>query len=63
MFSYCLKCGKNTDSKNAKFVRTKNERIMLLSEFSVCNSRKLTFFKDQEGRGVLSSFLGVKVPV
>ena len=61
MFSYCLKCGKNTDSKNAKFVRTKNERIMLLSEFSVC--RKLTFFKDQEGRGVLSSFLGVKVPV
>ena len=26
---YCLKCRKNTDSKNPKVVRTKNGRIML----------------------------------
>ena len=31
MLSYCLKCRKNTKSKNPKVVRTKNGRIMLLS--------------------------------
>ena len=31
MLSYCLKCRKNTESKNPKVARTKNERIMLLS--------------------------------
>ena len=32
MLSYCLKCKtKKTESKNPKVVRTKNERIMLLS--------------------------------
>ena len=29
MLSYCLKCRKNTESKNLKAVRTKNRRIML----------------------------------
>ena len=29
MLSYCLKCRKNTESKNPKFVRTKNNRILL----------------------------------
>ena len=29
MLSYCLKCRKNTESKNLKFVRTKRGRIML----------------------------------
>ena len=31
MLSYCLKCRKNTESKNLKIVRTKNGRIMLVS--------------------------------
>ena len=31
MLSPCLKCGKNTESKNPKVARTKNGRIMLLS--------------------------------
>ena len=30
MSSYCLKCIKNTESKNPKAVRTKNGRIMIL---------------------------------
>ena len=54
---------KNTESKNPKVVRTKNGRIMLLSKCAVCNSRKLRFLKGQEARGVLSNFLGVKVPI
>ena len=31
MLSYCLKCRKNTESKNPKLVKSKNGRIMLLS--------------------------------
>ena len=30
MLSYCLQCRKNTENKNPKVVKTKNERIMLL---------------------------------
>ena len=36
MLSYCLKYRKNTESKNAKAVKTKNGRIMLLSKCAVC---------------------------
>ena len=49
MLLYCLKCRKNTESKNLKVARTKNERIMLLSKCAVrvsknqnlSNSKKL----------------------
>ena len=41
MPSYCLKCRKNTESKNLKVVRTKNGRTMLLSKFAVCNLLKI----------------------
>ena len=60
--SYCLKCRKNTESKNPKVRRTKNGRIMLLSKFAVCNSKKLKFIKEQEASGLLSS-LGIKTPL
>ena len=30
MLSYCLKCIKNTESKNPKVVRTQSKNIMLL---------------------------------
>ena len=59
MLSYCLKCRKNTKSKNPKIVRAKNGRIMLLSKYSMCNSKKSKFLKEQETRGLLSS-LGIK---
>ena len=62
MFSFCLKCLKNAESKSAKAFETKNGRIMLLSKCSVCNSKKLKFFKKQEVRGLLSS-LGVRTPL
>ena len=32
MLSYCLKCRKNTESKNPNVARTKNGRIILLSK-------------------------------
>ena len=40
MLSYCLKCRKNTESKDPKVVRTENGRIMLLSKCAVCDSKK-----------------------
>ena len=61
MLSYCLKCRKNTKSKNPEVVRTKNGRIMLLSKCAVCDSKKSTFIKEQEASGLLSS-LGIKIP-
>ena len=59
MLSYYLKCRKNTESKNAKVLKTKNETIMLLSKCAVFISRKSKFIKEQEARGVLNN-LGIK---
>ena len=39
MWSYCLKCRRNRESKNPKVTKTKNGRIMLLSKCAVCGSK------------------------
>ena len=62
MLSHCLKCRKNTESKDPKLVRTKNGRIMVLSKCEVFNSKKLKFIKQQEASGLLSS-LGIRTPL
>ena len=49
---------KKTESKNPKIVKTKNGRVMLLLKCAVCDSEKLTFIKEQEPSGLLSS-LGI----
>ena len=58
---HCLKCRKNTESKNPKVARTKNGRIMLLSKCAVCDSKKSDFIKEQEASRLLNS-LGIKTP-
>ena len=50
-----LKCRKNTEYKNRKVLRTKNNRIMFLSKCEVCDSKKLKFIKQKEASGLLSS--------
>ena len=55
MLLYCLKCRKNTETKNTKVVRTRNGKIMLLSKYAVCDSRKSKFIKEQEASWLLSS--------
>ena len=63
MLLYCLKCRKNTESKNLKVVKTKKTgRIMLLSKCAVCDIKKSKFIKEQEASGLLSS-LGIKTPL
>ena len=58
MFEY----RKNTESKNPKVARTKNRRIMILSNCVVWESKKSKFIKRQEASGLLSS-LGIKTPL
>ena len=62
MLSYCLKCRKNTESKNPEVAWTKNGRIILLSKCAVSSSKKSKSIKEQEASGVLSS-LGIKTPL
>ena len=59
MLRYCLKCRKNTENKNPKFVMRKSQRKMLLSKFALCDSKNLTFIEDQVASG-LSISLGIK---
>ena len=58
--SYCLKCRRNTKSKNPEIARQKSGRIILLSKFVVYNSKKSKFLKEQEARGLLSKLKGSK---
>ena len=55
MLPYRLKCSKNAESKNPRVVKTKNGRIMLLSNYAICSSKKSKFIKEQEASGILSS--------
>ena len=55
MLLYCLKCRKNTESKNPKALKTNNEGIMLLLNCAVCDSKKPRFVKEQEASELLSS--------
>ena len=52
MLFYCLKFRKNAESKIAKVVKTKKERKMLSSKYSLCNSKKSKFLKEKEARGL-----------
>ena len=64
MLSYCLKCRKNTKSKNPEVVKIKNGRLMLLSKCVVCKSRKWNFFFLKKGTlGLLSNLMGIKIPI
>ena len=62
MNSYCLSCKKDTENINPKIVRTKNNRLMMLSKCAICNNEKSRFIKEQEARGLLSN-LGIRAPL
>ena len=57
MSSYCLKCRKSTEIKNLNVLKTKNERITLLSKCAVCDTKKS---KEEKASGLLSG-LGIKI--
>ena len=57
-----MKCRKNIENKSPEVVKTNNSRIMLLSKYSVHNSKKFKYLKEQEARALLSS-LGIRTPL
>ena len=62
MKPYCLKCRKNTENINPRVSNTINDRTMVLSKCTICDSKKSRFVENQEAK-VLSSNLGVKTPL
>ena len=60
MFLYCLECREKTDSKNLRVVKTKNRRMMVLSNCAVSGSKKLRFVKKQETSEILRN-LGLRI--
>ena len=62
MNSYCLSCKKDTKNINPKTVRTKSNRLMMLSKCAICNNKKSRYIKEQEARGLLSN-LGIRTPL
>ena len=47
METYCVSC-KNTVNENSSVRKTKQTRLMLLSNFAVCGKKKSTFIKNKE---------------
>ena len=59
MLSYCLVCKKNTENKESKVIKTKNNRLMLSSKCNISGNKKSKLIKKQEAEGLLSN-LGIK---
>ena len=62
MLSYCLVFRKNTENKDSRIVKTKNNRLILSSKCVICNNKKSKFIKEQEAKGLLSN-LGIRTPL
>ena len=62
MNTYCLKCKKNTSNIDPKMVKTKNNRLLMQSKYSVCGTKKSRLVKEQDAKGLLSN-LGIKTPL
>ena len=59
MNSYCLSCKKDIENINPKVVRTKNNRLMMLSKCAICNNKKSRFIS--QGSSLFDS-LGLNTP-
>ena len=55
MNTYCLSCKKYTRNINQNVIKTKNNRKMMLSKWSICNNKKPTFVS--EGSGIFYSLV------
>ena len=48
METYCVSCKKKTANKNLSFRKSKQNRLMVLSNCAVLGKKKSTFIKNQE---------------
>ena len=46
--TYCGSCKKNTENENPSVIKTKQKRLMLLSNCTVSGKKKSTFIKNPE---------------
>ena len=50
MQNYFLVCRKSTDNVNSKMIKTKNGRLQVKSQCSICGNKKSRFVKIQEAK-------------
>ena len=62
MKTYCLKCKTNTETIDPKIFKTKNNRLIMQTNCSVCKNIKPRFVKEQDAKGLLSN-LRIKTPL
>ena len=62
MKTYCVKCKKDTENIDPIILRTKNNKLVMQSKYSVCGIKKSRFIKEQEAKDLLSN-LGIKTPL
>ena len=62
MKTYCVKCRKDIENIDSKMVRTKNNRLVMQSNCSICGIKKSRFVKEKEAKGLLGN-LGIKTPL
>ena len=48
METYCVSCKKNNANENSSVRKTKQNRLMLLSNCAICGNKNLTFIKNKE---------------
>ena len=61
MKTYCVKCIKDTENLNSEMFKTKNNRLIMQSKCSIYGTKKSSFVKEEEAKGLLSN-LGIKTP-
>ena len=54
METYCVSCKKKTANKTSSVRRTKQNRLTLVSNSSICSKKKSKFFKNQRASELLS---------
>ena len=57
-----MKCKKDSEHLDRKIFKTKNNRLIMQSKYSVCKNKKSPFVKEQDAKGLLSN-LGIKTPL
>ena len=57
--TYCLSCKKDTKNIDLRIVKTKNNKRVMSSKYSICNNKKRTF--TSQGSGLFDS-LGLNTP-
>ena len=48
METYCISCKKYNANENSRVRKTKQNRLMLLSNRTICGKKKSTFIKNHE---------------